>query len=102
MRDLLLILLIWLLGLLLHAKIRPRIPTPRRPNPPHKSRHSKPHRPPKDRPHPDRPPTHPQSPKARQLPHLIHGVQEVVSSNLAGPTNTQRQSPPPQTPPSPV
>ncbi len=102
MRDLLLILLIWLLGLLLHPKIRPHIPTQRRPKPPHKSRHSKPHRPPKDRPHPDRPRTQTQSPKAPQLPHLIHGVQEVVSSNLAGPTISQGQSPFHQPPPPPV
>ena len=95
MRDILLILLIWLLHLLLHPKIRPRLFHLKRPQT---------HRPkPRiSRPHLSRPPTQSQSPKAPQRPHPIHGVQEVVSSNLAGPTISQGQSPSHQPPTSPV
>ena len=95
MRDILLLILIWLLGLFLHLKIRPRLFHPKRP----KTRRQTP---PISRPHPSRPKAQSQSPKAPQRPHPIHGVQEVVSSNLAGPTNTQWQSPPHQPPPPPV
>lgn len=79
----LLTLLLWLLGVLLHAQIRPQT-----------GRIS--------RPHPSRPPRQPHKNKSPQPLIPIHGVQEVVSSNLAGPTINQRESPKPQPPPPPV